>query len=246
MEFIFPVIKDPIDNRDHLLKSTIVKRAEIPETFSCIKDMMPIRNQEHTSECCAFSAAAMKEYQERKDVGFYGYMSPEYVYSFRQTTEGMYIRDAMDALLKHGICTEYEWPFNTKKNSDERDKLAESCSNYKIASYVRCETVNDVKKAIYTTGPVMFSVPVYNKSTRMWIKTQEANLGGHAMLFVGYTPTELIIRNSWGTSWGDNGYTRMPIEEFVHVWDAWCAYDEKSVKKTIVLKPPVCGKCEIM
>ena len=28
----------------------------------------------------------------------------------------------------------------------------------------------------------------------------------HAVLLVGYTPDTWIIKNQWGTSWGDNGY----------------------------------------
>jgi hypothetical protein len=30
--------------------------------------------------------------------------------------------------------------------------------------------------------------------------------GGHAVAFVGYTATAFIVRNSWGTGWGDGGY----------------------------------------
>jgi Papain family cysteine protease len=30
--------------------------------------------------------------------------------------------------------------------------------------------------------------------------------GGHAVSIVGYTPTYFIIRNSWGTGWGDKGF----------------------------------------
>ncbi len=30
--------------------------------------------------------------------------------------------------------------------------------------------------------------------------------GGHAVAIVGYTPTHFIIRNSWGTGWGDKGF----------------------------------------
>ena len=30
--------------------------------------------------------------------------------------------------------------------------------------------------------------------------------GGHAVCIVGYTPDYFIVRNSWGTSWGNRGY----------------------------------------
>ena len=30
--------------------------------------------------------------------------------------------------------------------------------------------------------------------------------GGHAVALVGYTPDRFIVRNSWGTSWGDGGF----------------------------------------
>jgi len=30
--------------------------------------------------------------------------------------------------------------------------------------------------------------------------------GGHAIALVGYTTTGFIVRNSWGTDWGDGGY----------------------------------------
>lgn len=31
----------------------------------------------------------------------------------------------------------------------------------------------------------------------------------HAMLIVGYTPTEWILKNWWGDRWGENGYMRL-------------------------------------
>jgi C1A family cysteine protease len=30
--------------------------------------------------------------------------------------------------------------------------------------------------------------------------------GGHAVALVGYTADRFIVRNSWGTGWGDKGF----------------------------------------
>jgi C1A family cysteine protease len=38
--------------------------------------------------------------------------------------------------------------------------------------------------------------------------------GGHAVMAVGYDDNarRLLIRNSWGPSWGDRGYGTLPYE----------------------------------
>lgn len=36
-----------------------------------------------------------------------------------------------------------------------------------------------------------------------------SDMVNHAMLIVGYTPTEWILKNWWGDGWGENGYMRL-------------------------------------
>ena len=42
----------------------------------------------------------------------------------------------------------------------------------------------------------------------------EPSIGGHAVVAVGYDDAKkrLIMRNSWGTGWGDRGYFYLPYE----------------------------------
>jgi C1A family cysteine protease len=42
----------------------------------------------------------------------------------------------------------------------------------------------------------------------------ESVLGGHCVVVVGYDDSKdwFIVRNSWGTGWGDQGYCYMPYQ----------------------------------
>src|SRR6185369_4893812 len=44
-------------------------------------------------------------------------------------------------------------------------------------------------------------------------KKREQMLGGHAVLIVGYTSStrRFLVRNSWGTEWGQAGYFTIPF-----------------------------------
>ena len=42
---------------------------------------------------------------------------------------------------------------------------------------------------------------------------------------VGYNKEGFIIRNSWGTEWGDNGYTLYKYSDWGHHWELWTTVD---------------------
>ena len=55
-------------------------------------------------------------------------------------------------------------------------------------------------------------------------------IGGHAILFVGYDDSKSLFKfkNSWGTSWGHNGYGYLPYKYFTsgNVVEAWTVSQE--------------------
>jgi C1A family cysteine protease len=95
--------------------------------------------------------------------------------------------------------------------------------------------LTQVKTNLNANLPAMFGFTVYDSYSQTetnggcfpFPTRQESILGGHAVLAIGYDDTKkiknkltggvettgaILIRNSWGTSWGDAGYGWLPYD----------------------------------
>lgn len=114
--------------------------------------------------------------------------------------------------------------------------------NYQAINYYRLDApgvtkaalLNRVKTNLAAGLPSMFGFTVYSSYTQSnstgkipYPTTGEKIIGGHAVMAVGYddnlkiknthtgateTKGALLIRNSWGTGWGDSGYGWLPYD----------------------------------
>ncbi|MGR5979279.1 C1 family peptidase [Bacillus cereus] len=91
---------------------------------------------------------------------------------------------------------------------------------YKISSYQAIRQANmlaDIKEAIANQDPILVGIHVYPNfdatptSGIVPPVTEKKSRGGHALVVVGYDETNqwFIVRNSWGTKFGDQGYAYM-------------------------------------
>ncbi len=101
-----------------------------------------------------------------------------------------------------------------------------------IGEYHRVADLYALKAALAEQQPVVIGMQIYEsfeseevaRTGRVPVpkKSRERILGGHAMLAVGYkdrtssTPGQgvVIVRNSWGEGWGDEGYCYIPYKMF--------------------------------
>jgi hypothetical protein len=80
-------------------------------------------------------------------------------------------------------------------------------------------TANDIRNAVYTYGPVVATMYVYNDfyayTSGVYSYTSGSYLGAHAVLVVGYDDAAqaFIVKNSWGTGWGAAGFFKIAYSE---------------------------------
>jgi len=149
--------------------------------------------------------------------------------------------NALEALCQYGVCLESTWPYDTTKvdvqptaNCYPEGLLYKATSyamlltNYApLGTAAQCEDFLQLKAVLAMGNPVLLGMPVYQGLTSISgdFTAQQAQfsnylsgalLGGHELVIVGYDDVNqwLIIRNSWGAGWGNNGYFAFPYQLF--------------------------------
>jgi C1A family cysteine protease len=101
----------------------------------------------------------------------------------------------------------------------------QACGNWRevtrmVNSYTRVsQTVASLKSALYTRGPINVGMMVYTDfsyySSGIYQYTYGQQEGGHAVLIVGYDDDQeyFIVKNSWGSDWGENGFFRIAYSQ---------------------------------
>lgn len=131
---------------------------------------------------------------------------------------GTSLKAAADILRKYGAAPEELLPFRIDTNLylGQVNAFYATLATRKIASYfnLRRDTTR-WREWLATQGPILAALNVdqtwYNAtSTGGKLDTYKPLTpagGGHAIVVVGFRPDgRFIIRNSWGTAWGDKGF----------------------------------------
>lgn len=232
------VIDAPVDFRDYdlvtagVISNTKDTKLSYPKDFR-LTNCSDIYNQGNIGSCVAFSLAELKESQELIDQNKRIKFSPGFIYGNRsEVMEGMYVRDALKALKQDGVCLYSDFPFNDKceivqKLLSENLNLFEKAEQWKIKSYYRIYTLDEIKFTLMNVGPIIINVPVYDSwDHKTGMLNYSGNIvGHHAMLIIGWQNDDiLLVQNSWGKFWGKDGFGTLkyglhPITEMWAVTD---------------------------
>jgi C1A family cysteine protease len=143
---------------------------------------------------------------------------------------GALIRDGIKSVAKQGACHEGNlgdappaWPYDISKFTARPPQpcYADAKKHAAITYYSVNQNLADMKGCLAEGFPFVYGFTVYESFESQEVTDtgnvpmpgpNEAVLGGHAVLAVGYDDEEgvFIVRNSWGPHWGDAGYFYMP------------------------------------
>jgi hypothetical protein len=217
----------------------------LPEAANLQKFAPTVGDQGHQGSCVAWSSAyaartieeAARTGEDPNSLRF----SPSFLYNQigLDNCDGSYIERAMEFMTKSGSIPYDQFPYNDRDCSKQPDQQQlEEAHQYRMRGFNRLTPGdrNDVidlraiKENVSQGAPVVIGMQVggtYMEDMMgkdVWIPTAEdrsmAGFGGHAQCVVGYDDRKyggaFLIMNSWGPSWGNNGFAWVRYPDFRH------------------------------
>lgn len=191
----FGCVKSTLIGTEYTIKNPT--RLFIPEVYK-LSNLCPVADQGARPICVSESLSEMVRYSlnfYRSRVNF-----PDDIFFKLDKTagiDGMQPKTALEILIR-GLVPGLENRFSL---------------------YAKVPSILLIKNCILQFGPVMLALPARSYGNAFW--KGSSNLGGHAVVAVGWTRTGITIKNSWGVTYGDRGYYEIPYNETNNIWEAW-------------------------
>ena len=216
---------------------------QLPPNVDLRSYMTPVENQGNSNSCTANAMAGAYEYLTNRILGQSADVSRLFIYYNARELDGdcsqdqgTYLKSCVKVLRKHGACSENTWSFNLDQILEQPPKKAyKEAANFRVEDAARVEIDLHTMQSCLAEGyPFAFGLQLFSSFQQagstglvpMPDPDNEKHDGGHAMLCVGYSDVDqvFIVRNSWGTDWGEQGYCYIPYDymtkpDLIH--DCW-------------------------
>ena len=207
--------------------------AALPAAVDLRKPWWDIGDQENTGSCVGWASADGVVRYHMVQAGKLAKtqkLSPRYVWMASKETDeytarpesfieeaGTSLKTAMDICRKYGVATMpyLSFEIHTLMYTGHENAFYAAAAQRRTTSYFNLhKNLSQWKSWLVNNGPILAGLSVDQTwdnagATHGNLDTFLPNTvrGGHAVTVVGYTATgRFIIRNSWGTTWGDQGF----------------------------------------
>ncbi len=217
------------DHRDFLF--TAPKAVKLPPSIDLRAQCPAVVDQGQLGSCTANAIAGAYQFEELKQKKannfppsrLFIYYNERAIEGTTKYDSGAAIRDGIKTISKQGVCSEPEWPYiiSKFKTKPSQQCYADAARNLALKYMSVSQTLDQMKSCLALGYPFVFGFSVYASFESAQVartgivpmpQSSEAQLGGHAVMTVGYDDSQqwFVVRNSWGRSWGVGGYCFMP------------------------------------
>jgi C1A family cysteine protease len=223
-------LPDTPDERDHRFASKRTA-ASFPKVVDLRNRLFRAWEQGDLGSCTAHAAGAAAMFLDVYDhdmpvvvpARLFIYYATRSLEGTQKTDVGASIRSTVKAIVTWGYPPEDKWPYNIERFAVRpSDDVIALAAKERIKTYQRLgRDLDEFRESLAEGYPIIIGFSVFSsiygrnvkKTGVIPVPKAGENLeGGHAVLVVGYDDTKraLIIRNSWGEDWGEEGYGYLP------------------------------------
>ncbi|RXK57638.1 hypothetical protein ESA94_20790 [Lacibacter luteus] len=238
--------KDAAGNQSSKTVSVTINTVVIePTPISGLRlTMPPVLNQGSEGSCVAFAVG----YATRSAEQFYrtgastysnstNVFSPEFLYNQIKFSidcgSGSAMQTALDFVKLNGICTYQSMPYSSTNGCSLLPSATQSseAASFKIGSYAKmyCTDRAAIQSMIAQKHPVIINVIADNsfinaKPGFIWKTYSGSGSLAHCIVICGYDDAKnaYLVMNSWGTGWGDAGYSWIDYDFFLTRTGTYC------------------------
>ena len=225
-------IRDLPDQRDHRqqLRPEGLLAPRLPAAVDLRPKCPPVYDQGQLGSCTANAIAAALEFDATRQGQVIATPSRLFIYYNERSIEGTtasdsgaQIRDGIKSVAQWGDCPETEWPYDVSQFAVQPPPQCYTDAAQHLALVYESinQDLDDLRGCLAAGFPFVFGFTVYASFESDYVARTgqvpmphwfERVVGGHAVMAVGYddATTTFIVRNSWGSSWGDAGYFYFP------------------------------------
>lgn len=215
---------------DAIESGIVDEETPIPETVDMRASWWEVDDQGHTGACVGYSSAygvlrwyyvnkGIMDKTDKPSARFIWMANKEtdeitnYPSTFLEA-EGTKTKRALQIARKYGCVVDSDLPMHGELNQLSAKAFYARASKYRISSFHNLGVdLNIWRRWLAFNGPILTRLDVDDK----WMNATDTGgtladydessvQGGHAVCLVGYTDKHFIVRNSWGTGWGDKGF----------------------------------------
>jgi len=230
----FPIRILRLPHNELKIQNPVLTVTKLPGSVDLRSKFPPCYDQGQLGSCTANAFVGAYQYLKPSFMGsrLFLYYNERVIEGSVRYDAGAYIHDGVKSLKQTGLCPETDWLYDISKFAVKPPTIAytDALSHKVLTAYSVTQTLEGMKTLLSNGIPFVIGILCYGSFLTSSIsKTglvpippvnkSDKVQGGHAVLVVGFSDTvqcpggpsgSFLCRNSWGTSWGLNGYFWLP------------------------------------